>query len=68
MTCDPAVQLDRMVGRGAAPDDARERIAAQGDLAARLRSAATHVIDTGGSPTATQARALERFDAALAGR
>jgi len=68
ITCDPAVQLDRMVGRGAAPDDARGRIAAQGDLAARLRSAATHVIDTSGSRTATRAEALERFDAGLAGR
>ena len=34
----------------AAPDDARDRIAAQGDLATRLRPAATHVIDTGDAP------------------
>jgi dephospho-CoA kinase len=68
VVCDPAVQLDRLVRRGANPDDARGRIAAQGDLAARLRSAATHVIQTSGSPTATRAGALERFDAALAGR
>ena len=65
VTCDPAVQLERLVGRGTSPDDARERIAAQGDLAARLRPAATHVIDTNGSPTDARARILERLDEAL---
>ena len=50
MTCDPDVQLERLIGRGSARDDAAERIAAQGDLATRLRPAATHVLDTSGSP------------------
>jgi dephospho-CoA kinase len=66
VTCDPDVQLERLVGRGSARDDAAERIAAQGDLATRLRSAATHVIVTSGSRADTQSQALERLDAALA--
>ena len=67
VTCGPDVQLERLVGRGSGQDDARERIAAQGDLATRLRPAATHVIDTGDDPAATRSRVLERLDAALAG-
>ncbi len=66
VTCDPDVQLQRLVGRGSAPGDAAERIAAQGDLATRLRPAATHVIDTSGSRADTQSQALERLEAALA--
>jgi dephospho-CoA kinase len=66
VTCDPAVQLERLVGRGSGPEYARERIAAQGDLATRLRPAATHVIDTGGTPADTRSRILERLDATLA--
>jgi dephospho-CoA kinase len=67
VTCGPAVQLERLVGRGSGRNDARDRIAAQGDLMTRLRPAATYVIDTGGTLAATRSRALERFDAALAG-
>jgi len=67
VACGPEVQLERLVGRGSGQDDARERIAAQGDLATRLRPAATHVIDTGDDPAATRSRVLERLDAALAG-
>jgi dephospho-CoA kinase len=66
VTCDREAQLERLVGRGSAPDDARERIAAQGDLATRLRPASTHVIDTGGTPADTRSQTLERLDAALA--
>ena len=60
-------QLERLVGRGSGHEDARARIAAQGDLATRLRPAATHVIDTGDTPANTRSRALERLDAAIAG-
>ena len=66
VTCGPEVQLDRLVGRGSGRDDARARIAAQGDLATRLRPAATHVIDTADEPATTRSRVLERLDAALA--
>jgi dephospho-CoA kinase len=50
VTCDPSVQLARVVARGADPDDAAARIAIQSDLADRLRPAATRVIDTSGPP------------------
>jgi len=67
ITCDPGIQLARLVGRGSEPDDARDRVAAQGDLATRLRPAATHVIDTAEDPAMTRSRAVERLEAALAG-
>jgi dephospho-CoA kinase len=68
VTCGPDLQLERLVGRGSGPEDARDRIAAQGDLVTRLRPAATHVIDTGDAPATTRSRVLERLEAALAGR
>jgi dephospho-CoA kinase len=68
VTCDPQVQLERLVGRGSSPDDAAERIAAQGDLSARLRPASTHVLDTDGAPSTIRSRALARLDQLLAGR
>jgi dephospho-CoA kinase len=66
VTCAPEVQLERLVGRGSGWGDARDRIAAQGDLATRLRPAATHVVDTGDEPAATRSRVLEQLDAVLA--
>lgn len=68
VTCDPDVQLERLIGRGSTRDDAAERIAAQGHLTARLRPAATHVLDTDGAPSTIRSRALGRLDQALAGR
>jgi dephospho-CoA kinase len=48
--CDPRVQLERLVARGTAPEDAARRIEAQGaDLGARLAGSATRAIDTSGS-------------------
>ncbi len=67
VTCEPDVQLERLVERGTGADDARSRIAAQGDLATRLRPAATQVIDTSDAPAATRSRVDEQLDAALAG-
>ncbi len=66
VTCSPDVQLERLVERGTAADDARSRIAAQGDLAARLRPVATQVIDTSDTPASTRSRVAERLEAALA--
>ena len=65
MTCDPAVQRDRMLGRGTAPDDIARRIAAQAGLAARLAPIATRVIDTSGSTDSTAAAALDALREAL---
>jgi dephospho-CoA kinase len=66
VTCEPDVQFARLVGRGSANEDARARIAAQGDLEARLRPAATHVVDTSGTIDETRSHVLEQLDAALA--
>jgi dephospho-CoA kinase len=68
VTCDPDVQLERLVGRGSPEAEARDRITAQGDLTTRLTPAATHILDTGGAPSTIRSRALARLDAALAGR
>ncbi|MEA2578402.1 MAG: dephospho-CoA kinase [Chloroflexota bacterium] len=59
VTCGPDVQLERLVGRGSPEPEARERIAAQGDLAARLGPAATHVLDTDDAPSTVRSRALD---------
>ena len=50
VTCDPTVQRERLVGRGASSDDAERRIAAQAGFADRVRPIATRVIDTSRRP------------------
>lgn len=55
VTCDPSVQLTRLLGRGSDPDDASARIRAQGDLAERLAPRVTAVIDSSGTEEATRA-------------
>lgn len=49
VTCDPAVQRVRLLGRGMAPDDAAARIAAQAGLAERVAPRATRTIEASGS-------------------
>ncbi len=61
VTCDPDDQRARVEGRGDAVVDARQRIAAQGNLADRLTPAATRVLDTSGD----EERAREAAMAAL---
>jgi dephospho-CoA kinase len=65
VTCDPAVQLERLVGRGSESTDATARIQAQGDLVARLRPWATWVVDTSGPRAATRRLVEARFTEAL---
>jgi dephospho-CoA kinase len=60
VTCDPDAQRERLAARGADPYDATSRVAAQGDLAERLRPAATQVIETSGSLGDTEA-AVDRL-------
>ncbi len=55
VTCDGPVQLERLLGRGTAADDAASRIAAQGDLVVRLTPRAARIIDTSGGQAATRA-------------
>lgn len=67
VTCDPAVQRARVIARGADPGDADARIRSQGDLADRLRPAATRIVDTTGSGAGARAAVATAYAAALAG-
>ncbi len=66
VTCDPLVQRRRVVARGETAAGADARMRAQGDLAVRLASVATRVIDTTGSSDETRTLALAAYAAALA--
>ncbi|MGP1674476.1 MAG: dephospho-CoA kinase, partial [Candidatus Limnocylindrales bacterium] len=65
VTCDAASQLERLMARGSDADDATARIAAQGDIEARLGPRATEVIDASASVDITRADVDRRFDRAL---
>jgi dephospho-CoA kinase len=66
VTCDPAVQRQRLVGRGEPADDAERRIAAQAGLTERVRPLATRVIDTSIASGPTRAAVESAFGAAIA--
>ena len=66
ITCDPALQRARLVGRGSSEADAEQRIAAQAGLAARVETVATRIIDTSGTPSETRAVVDAALDTALA--
>jgi dephospho-CoA kinase len=65
VTCEPTVQRQRIIDRGASPDDADRRIAAQAELAERVRPRATRVIDTSGPLADTRARVAAAWDVAV---
>ncbi len=65
VTCTPNEQRARLAGRGVAPDDVERRIAAQGEMGARLAPVATRVIDTSGSPGETETRVARAWAEAL---
>ena len=67
VTCDPADQLARLERRGDAAADARQRIAAQGDLVERLTPAATRVLDTSGDEDQARDATLAALRAAGVG-
>jgi len=56
VTCDPVVQRERIVDRGATRADADARMATQAGMTERLRSDATRVIDTSGPTADARAR------------
>jgi dephospho-CoA kinase len=64
-TCDSASQRARLIGRGASPTDAAQRIAAQGDLPGRIGSMATRVIDLSGDRADARRLAEAALDEAL---
>lgn len=66
MTCEPATQRKRLVGRGTDPGDAETRIRAQGDIAGQLRPQATSVIRADGEPEATRAEVERLLDVSIA--
>jgi dephospho-CoA kinase len=66
IVCDARVQRERLVDRGTEPGDADARIAAQGDLADRLASAATRVIDASGPPDAVRSHVHDLAGALVA--
>ena len=66
VVCSPMEQRERLIGRGSDAVEADERIAAQGDLADRLRAAATRVIDTSGERAKVRRSVLALRDEALA--
>ncbi len=65
VTCDPAVQRDRMLGRGGSQSDADTRIAAQGDLTTRLRAHATRVFDSSTSSDVSRSEVMAALDTGL---
>jgi len=65
VTCRPAVQLERLAGRGLDRDDAGQRIGAQDGIVDRARSAATLEVDTSGGLDVTRSIVDAAFDAAL---
>ena len=68
VTCDPAVQLERILARGTPRGDAEQRLAAQAGLADRLRPSATRVLDTSGPPGVTRAQVVAALGEAIAAR
>lgn len=65
VVCDQVAQRQRLAGRGLDDTAAGERMAAQGDVATRLRPAATRVIDTSGDPEATKVLVAEAWVEAM---
>jgi dephospho-CoA kinase len=68
VTCDPASQLARLLGRGMGEADARQRAAAQAGMVERLTPEATRILDSSGSEEETRALAGMAFAEAVAAR
>ena len=62
----PQVRFRRLLQRGMDPASARQRIAAQEALAARMAAEADWILDNGGDWAETEARLRERWQALLA--
>ncbi len=68
VTCEPTAQRERILDRGATPADADRRIATQDGLVARVRPAATRVIDTTGTLVDARSKVASAWAEATAGR
>jgi dephospho-CoA kinase len=65
VTCGREIQLERLVARGTAQQDAAQRIAAQGDIVERVTPVATLMIDASGEPEETRRAVRTALDAVL---
>jgi dephospho-CoA kinase len=68
ITCPAQDQIERLIARGLAPQDARQRARAQAGMTERLGRAATRIIDTAGSAEETHRRIEQALFDALARR
>ncbi len=68
VTCEPAVQLARLTGRGMSDGDARQRIAAQSASLALWRSAATRILCTDGGAASVELAVAAAFEELLGTR
>lgn len=66
VSCAPDAQRERLAARGSTPEDIERRLAAQGDLAARLAPRADRSLSTDGSLDETRVRVEDALAAALA--
>jgi dephospho-CoA kinase len=62
VTCDARVQRERLLERGASPEDADRRISAQRGLVERLRPAVSRVLDTTGTALDARSRLAALWD------
>jgi dephospho-CoA kinase len=68
VTCNPAVQRERLLARGTSVADAGQRMAAHEGLTEGLRPFATRVLDTSGEPAETRDLVEVALREALASR
>jgi dephospho-CoA kinase len=66
VTCDAGVQRKRLLGRGATPETADQRMAAQVGFVERVRPLATRVLDTSGPRDGTRTEVIAALAAARA--
>ena len=62
VSCEPATQLERLIGRGMSPEDARQRVAAQTASLPVWRAAASRAIRTDGSPERVRSAVARAFE------
>ena len=66
VTCDPDVQRQRLIDRGATAGTADQRMAAQSGFTDRVRPVATRVLDTSGPRSGTRTEVMAALAAARA--
>ena len=67
VTCDPAIQRERLLARGTPSDVAEQRMVAQAGLVERVRPSVTWVLDASGSAAETRVQVVAALGEAIAG-